>query len=59
MSIQLSNNLILKNAEFNIINKQVAGVKIPKGLPAGEYYFNIMDTATIYEIKNMKFTITN
>lgn len=33
VSIQLSNNLILKNAEFQIINKQVAGVKIPKDLP--------------------------
>ncbi|HBB27596.1 TPA: hypothetical protein DCZ36_03835 [Candidatus Gracilibacteria bacterium] len=59
VSIQLSNNLVLKNAEFNIINNQVAGVKIPKGLPSGEYYFNIMDTVTIYELKNMKFTITN
>lgn len=59
VSIQLSNNLILKNAEFNIINKQVAGVKIPKGLPIWEYYFNIMDTSSIYELKNMRFTITN
>lgn len=59
VSIQLSNNLILKNAEFHIINKQVAGVKIPKDLPPGEYYFNIMDTSSIYELKNMKFTITN
>lgn len=33
VSIQLSNNLILKNAEFNIINTHVAGVRIPKGLP--------------------------
>lgn len=33
VSIQLSNNLILKNAEFNIINSHVAGVRIPKGLP--------------------------
>lgn len=33
VSIQLSNNLILKNAEFDIINDRVAGVKIPKGLP--------------------------
>lgn len=59
MSIQLSNNLILKNAEFKIIGKQVAGIKIPKDLPPGEYYFNIMDTGSIYELKNMKFTVTN
>ena len=59
VSVQLSNNLILKNAEFKIINNRVAGVKIPKGLPPGEYYFNIMDTATIHELKNMRFTITN
>ena len=59
VSVQLSNNLILKNAEFNIINDRVAGIKIPKNLPPGEYYFNIMDTVTIYELKNMKFTITN
>lgn len=58
ISIQLNNNLILKNAEFTIINEHVAGVKIPKGLPPGEYYFNIMDTGSIYELKNMKFTIT-
>lgn len=59
ISIQLSNNLILKNAEFKIINPQVAGVKIPKDLPPGEYYFNIMDTRSIYELKNMRFTITH
>ena len=59
VSIQLSNNLILKNAEFQIINNQVAGVRIPKDLPPGEYYFNIMDTSSIYELKNMRFTITH
>ncbi|EKD29799.1 MAG: hypothetical protein ACD_78C00268G0002 [uncultured bacterium (gcode 4)] len=59
VSIQLSNNLILKNAEFNIINAHVAGVRIPKELPPGEYYFNIMDTQSIYELRTMRFTITN
>ena len=59
VSIQLSNNLILKNAEFKIINNQVAWVKIPKDLPVGEYYFNIMDTHSIYELKNMSFSITH
>ncbi|MDP2103967.1 MAG: hypothetical protein Q8K26_03535 [Candidatus Gracilibacteria bacterium] len=59
VSIQLSNNLILKNAEFNIINAHVAGVRIPKDLPPGEYYFNIMDTSAIYELRTMKFTVTH
>jgi len=59
VSIQLSNNLILKNAEFNIINTHVAGVRIPKDLPPWEYYFNIMDTQSIYELRTMRFTITN
>ncbi|MFA6090555.1 MAG: hypothetical protein WC774_02160 [Candidatus Gracilibacteria bacterium] len=58
LSIQMNNNLILKNAEFTIINNRVAGVRIPKGLPPGNYYFNIMDTNSIYELKNMQFTIT-
>lgn len=58
ISVQLSNNVILKNAEFHIINNQVAGVKIPKWLAPGDYYFNIMDTGTIYELKTMHFTIT-
>lgn len=59
ISIQLNNNLILRNAEFQVISDQVAGVKIPKDLPPGEYYFNIMDTSSIYELKNMRFTITH
>jgi len=59
ISIQLSNNLILRNAEFKIINDQVAGVRIPKDLLPGTYYFNIMDTNSIYELKDMIFTIIN
>lgn len=59
ISIQLSNNLIFKNALFTIINDQVVSIKIPKWLDPGIYYFNIMDTAGIYEAKNMPFTVTS
>jgi len=58
ISIQLSNNLIFKNALFTVINDNVVSIKIPKGLEPGEYYFNMMDTAGIYEAKNIQFTVT-
>lgn len=57
ISIQLSNNLIFKNTLFTVVNDNVVSVKIPKWLQTGEYYFNIMDTAGIYEAKNMPFTV--
>ena len=57
VSLQLSNNYIFKNTLFNIINNQVATVKIPSGLTPGVYYFNIMDTKWIYNAANLKLTI--
>jgi hypothetical protein len=57
VSLQLSNNYIFKNTLFNIINNQVASVKIPSGLTPGVYYFNIMDTKWIYNAANLKLTI--
>ncbi|MCK9272090.1 hypothetical protein M0P65_00925 [Candidatus Gracilibacteria bacterium] len=57
VSLQLSNNYIFKNTLFNIINNQVASVKIPSGLTPGVYYFNIMDTKGIYNAANLKLTI--
>ncbi len=57
ISIELSNNLILKSTSFTIFNDNVMWVKIPKSLPAWEYFLNIMDTKKIYELKNMKFKI--
>lgn len=57
ISIQLSNNLIFKNTLFNVVNDNVVSIKIPKWLEPGRYYFNIMDTAGIYEAKNMPFTV--
>lgn len=58
ISIQLSNNLIFKNALFTVINDNVVSIKIPKDLEPGAYYFNMMDTAGIYEAKNIRFTVT-
>ncbi|MDD2565683.1 MAG: hypothetical protein PHZ26_02015 [Candidatus Gracilibacteria bacterium] len=49
ISLQLSNNIVLKNTAFQIINDNVLSVKIPKDIPAGNYNFNLMDTSGIYE----------
>lgn len=59
ISIQLNNNVILKNTEFNIVNDNVMLVKIPSWLDKWEYSLNIMDINNIYEINYMKFLITN
>lgn len=57
ISIQLSNNIVLKNTSFEVINDQVMSVKIPKELDIWNYYFNIMTTEGISELKNNIFTI--
>lgn len=57
ISIQLNNNIILKNTSFDVISDNVLSVKIPKELVAWKYYFNIMTTDGIYEIKNKTFNI--
>ncbi len=59
ISIQLSNNIILKNTSFDIINDSVLSVKIPAWLETGKYYFNIMTIDWISELKNNTFTINN
>jgi hypothetical protein len=59
VSIQLNNNIILKNTSFDIINDNVIWIKIPKELTTWRYYINIMTTDWIYEIKNIYFNITN
>jgi len=59
ISVQLNNNMILKGTSFNVINDNVAAIKIPKWLTAWLYYFNIMDTDRIYELKDNTFNITN
>lgn len=57
ISVQLNNNIILKTTSFKIINDNVAAIKIPKWLWSWIYYFNVMDTNRIYELKNNTFTI--
>lgn len=57
ISIQLSNNIILKTTSFDIINDNVMSVKIPKDLGVWSYYFNIMTIDWITELKNNIFTI--
>lgn len=58
VSLQLSNNLIFKSAQFTVVNDQVVSIKIPKWLDPGEYTFNMMDTTWIYEAKNKTLTVT-
>lgn len=59
ISIQLSNNIILKNTSFDIINDSVMSVKIPSGLETGKYYFNIMTVNGIHELKQNSFIINH
>jgi hypothetical protein len=58
ISLQLSNNIVIKNTSFEIITDNVMSVKIPEGLPVWKYHFNIMDTVWIHEIKEINFNIT-
>ncbi len=58
ISIQLSNNVVLKNTSFDIISDNVMSVQIPAELEKWTYYFNIMTTDWITELKNNTFTIS-
>lgn len=58
ISIQLSNNVILKNTNFNIINDNVMSLLIPKELNPWKYKLNIMDTEWIYR-SDFEIEITN
>lgn len=57
ISIQINNNTILEQSNFEIISDNLAIVKLPKDLEIWDYYLNIMWTDKIYEIKNIFFTI--
>ncbi len=57
VSIQLSNSFIFKNPSFSITSDEVAIVKIPKGLSAGTYIFNMMDTKGIYTTDTTGLTV--
>lgn len=59
ISLQLSNNIILKNTSFQIINDHVMSVLVPKDLKSGKYYLNIMTIDGIHELKDITFTINN
>jgi hypothetical protein len=57
ISLQLNNNIILKNTSFEVINDKVLSVKISKDLEPGTYHFNIMTTNNIINLDTMNFTI--
>ncbi|MDD3120420.1 MAG: hypothetical protein PHF46_03370 [Candidatus Gracilibacteria bacterium] len=57
VSVQLSNNVILKNTDFSVINDNVMAIKIPKDLIEGNYHLNIMDVNHVYEIQNKNFLV--
>jgi len=59
VSIQLSNNMILKNTEFKVINDNVISIKIPNWITPWKYKFNLMDINWIYEDKTNILTINN
>lgn len=58
ISIQLSNNVVFKDTQFQIINDNIIAVKIPKWISRWSYHFNLMNTAWIFEIKDNKINIT-
>lgn len=47
ISIQLSNNIVLKSTSFNVINDNVLIIKIPKNLSIWSYSLNIMNVEWI------------
>ncbi|EKE29756.1 MAG: hypothetical protein ACD_2C00105G0003 [uncultured bacterium (gcode 4)] len=57
ISLQLSNNIILKNTQYQAINDNVLAVKIPKEINPGTYHFNLMDVSWIYEDSTKTLTI--
>lgn len=58
VSIQLSNSLVIKNASFRAVDDTVAIVRVPAGVPAGEYAMNIMDVNGISSPKRAVIRIT-
>lgn len=57
VSIQFSNNIVIKKADFRIINDKVMSIALPKEIEKWEYYLNIMTTENIIQFKDSKFTI--
>lgn len=59
ISVQLNNNIVFENTAFNIINDNILSITIPKEINPWIYHFNIMDTSSIYEIKEKTIQITS
>ena len=57
VSVQLDNNIILKEANFDIINDQVMSIEIPAGIPAGNYFFNLLTLEKVVELKQNSLRI--
>lgn len=55
--VQLSNNIVLKETNFNIVNDNVITIKIPAWLNPWDYYINFMWTFWIFELNNSKFKV--
>ncbi len=58
LSLQLSNNIILKNTNFEIVSDQILIVSIPEWIDEWKYHFNILSPEKIHQIKSHILTIT-
>ena len=58
ISIQLSNNIVLKSTSFNVINNNVMVIKIPKNMSIWNYSLNIMNTEWIFT-PDIKINVNN
>lgn len=58
VSVQLSNSLVIKNASIRAVDDTVAIVRIPAGIPVGEYAMNVMDVKGISSPKRAVVRIT-
>lgn len=57
ISIQLNNNLIIKDDNFKVISNWVLQLDIPKWLDPGRYSINAMTTENIIKIDNTYFNV--
>lgn len=57
ISVQLDNNIILKETNFDIITDQVMSIEIPQWIPVGRYNFNLLTTEKIVKLPSHALTI--
>ena len=57
ISVQLDNNIILKEASFDIINDRVMSIEVPKWIPVGSYHFNLLTVEKIVKLPSRALTI--